>query len=109
MPPMGLKYAVLTSSPAGQRADDVGKVVLYIVGFIVLIGLAVLIGSFITKGFALAWEHAPWLVVIWGLSGIAFLTLAFIYSAHALYYVGGWDLGIFIAIWIGTMITGQLE
>lgn len=68
-----------------------------------------LIWYLVTRGFALAWEHLPWLVIAWGLSGIALLTLAFIYSARILYYAGGWDLGIFAAIWLGASVMNQFD
>ena len=63
-------------------------------GLLAVMAALTLIWYLVTRGFALAWEHLPWLVIAWGLSGIALLTLAFIYSARILYYAGGWDLGI---------------
>jgi hypothetical protein len=91
--------AFLIASSPGHRAGEVGKAIFLIVAGIVIFGGAAAVLVAIPATFAALRSHLPWLVVIWGISGIVLLLLAYISADRSLYFAGGIDLGIFLAAW----------
>jgi hypothetical protein len=100
---------ILAASSPGQRAGQAGSVALHIIAGILIFAVAAAILCLIPLLFGIIWRFAPWLTILWGISGIPLLVLGYIYASRTYYFVGGWDLGSFLVIWIAGSLMGVLE
>ena len=70
---MDTRLAILAASTPGQRAGNVGSVVLHILALLAVVTVCIVIIGLIVGCFALVWKYVPWLLILWGLSGIVVL------------------------------------
>ncbi|MGE5287480.1 MAG: hypothetical protein ACM3ML_09810 [Micromonosporaceae bacterium] len=98
----------IASSP-GKRASEVGTIALRVIEVVAILALIAAIFGFARLIFVLLWKHVPFLVILWGISGIPILIIAYIYDSRTLYWVGGIDLGVFLAMWFIAALGGEIE
>jgi hypothetical protein len=73
-----------------------------LIGFILgmaALGMAFVAWAYMCAFFVALWKRVPWLIILWGISGIVLLVIADKSGSHKLFWIGGIDLAVFFVIW----------